>query len=313
MDINKKLKLYYFAVGILLLNCIACTQQSSQSDSLQTKIIENEHQDFNNEIAIKMLKNFYTMYINEFGKSIYERIDYERIDSFINKFATKDIKQQIEKVEADYNMFINTEHCEKNWLDNMSIYLDSVGKNNFIIEFNSNDKKNEIVLQNIIKLHLIKDENDYKIDKVFVENENQNFNNEEAIKMLKNFYTTFITANYSKNFAPFDEVDPLISNFTTKNFKQKFSSLDGNGGYNVFINTEHCEKNWLNWLDNMSIYADSVGKNNFIVKFNYDDEKNKRILYDKIKLHLIKDGNDYKIDKVLRIENGHEESIQELF
>jgi hypothetical protein len=81
----------------------------------------------------------------------------------------------------------------------------------------------------------------------------------------------------------------------------------------VFINTERCEKNWFNWLNNMSIYADSVGKNNFIVKFKYDDhydnEKNKIVLYDKIRLHLIKDGSDYKIDKVLSIENGREEII----
>ncbi len=203
MNKIKKLKLHYFVIFMLVLSFIACSQQKSKSDSLQikepvnkekqngslqdeviydqseeelneknyrdsllVKIIEDQYLDLNNE-AVKMLKSFYTAYINE---SYDVSCNLDKRDSILKEFTTENLRKQVNDSYIDGDLLINGQFCEKEWHNTMSVYEDTTGLDNFIIIFKyiryDYDKKHDVILQKKIKLHLIKDRNEYKIDKV---------------------------------------------------------------------------------------------------------------------------------------------------
>ena len=122
-----------------------------------------------------------------------------------------------------------------------------------------------------------------------------NFDNEQAIAMLKEFYTSYL---YAIDAFPYNEekVDSIVNRYSTKQMLRQLEQAD-ELGYDLFLNGNFFE---IKWLETMSIYADSVDTNNYIVEFCYVDFFEREIQH-RIKLHVVKTDNNYKIDKVLPI------------
>ena len=204
-------KLNYIFVGVLMLNFISCGQQNSKSSELQTeeiineqvlenslsiKTIENENQEISGEI--KMLKKFYYEYLSKSGdlhKDNDKQIDLRQ------KFTTENLQQQFYDPDIDWDILVNGQFSEENWRDNMFIYADSVGTNNFIVVFTYErpdyGKNCKFVVKNSIKLHVIKDGNDYKIDKA-LSGEYEEIYPEGVLKEAKEKYIIDLEARSKK-------------------------------------------------------------------------------------------------------------------
>jgi hypothetical protein len=168
------MKLQKITLGIFLVVFISCGQQksnthsSSQAEdtiiSLETKQLASDTvSDFDSKQAIAMLKEFYTNYLYAIDAR-----NYVEADSIISKYSTKQMLKQLEQAvidEYDYDLFLNGQYFELEWLKAMSIYADSVGVNDYIVAFKHYSDYYEREIRHKIKLHLVKINNHYKIDK----------------------------------------------------------------------------------------------------------------------------------------------------
>jgi len=171
------MKLQKLSIGIFSFVLISCGQHKSNTESsqtadsdsvirLETKQLQSDTvPNFDNKQAIAMLKEFYTNYLYAIDSRPRHK---EKVDSIVNKYCTKQMLKQLEQAvteEWDYDLFLNGQEYQVEWLKTMSIYADSVNTNNYIVEFKYYDDLFEKEVQHKIKLHLVKTDNDYKIDK----------------------------------------------------------------------------------------------------------------------------------------------------
>ena len=161
-------------IGIFLFGLIACGQQNAKSNNAQTtdsvaneKSVSNippytDTLTFNNAKAIEMLKEFYTEYTYLDSVSFYQDpvTNNEQSDKWENKYTTKNLRKQAEDTGIDFEFLIDGRYIVNN-VSTLSISLDPVGTNNFCVKYEDYDKE-----QRQIRFHVIKDGNNYKIDKV---------------------------------------------------------------------------------------------------------------------------------------------------
>lgn len=133
-------------LSIMLFNVISCKSQSSS---------------FNDKEITSMLRDFYTSYIVERSKM---PEDFKKIDSILKKYGTTDLQNQIRNEDIDYDLLLNGQFCEKEWLNTMSINKDSNDSSIYKVSFDYmvDGKRN----QKSIKLQIVKDSTGYKINKV---------------------------------------------------------------------------------------------------------------------------------------------------
>jgi len=135
-----------FALTFMLFNVFSCKSQSLH---------------FNEEIVKNMLKDFYTSYIIERSKM---PENFEKIDSIVNKYCTKELQNYIKNEDIDYDLFLNGQFCERKWLNTIAINKESKDKSIYIVSFeyiadSTKKKKN-------IKLQIVNNDAEYKINKV---------------------------------------------------------------------------------------------------------------------------------------------------
>jgi hypothetical protein len=136
----------FFAFGFILINTISCKGNQTNSD--------------NDKIA-SMLKDFYTIYINERCKM---PEDFDKQDSLIKKHCTLKLQNQLQDTDLDYDIFLHGNSFELEWLNTLSISVDKVNSSIYNIKYEySIPNKKEIKM---IKLLIVKEGDDYKIDKV---------------------------------------------------------------------------------------------------------------------------------------------------
>ena len=143
---NTKIVSLFLTLSIILFNVISCKSQSTSFDD--------------KEIS-SMLKDFYTNYIVERSKM---PEDFKKIDSILKKYGTADLQHQIRNEDIDYDLLLNGQFCEKEWLNTLTIKKDSNDSSIYKVSFGyMADGKRK---QKIVKLQIMKDSTSYKINKV---------------------------------------------------------------------------------------------------------------------------------------------------
>lgn len=143
---NTKIVSLFLTLSIILFNVISCKSQSTS---------------FNDKEITSMLKDFYTNYIVERSKM---PEDFKKIDSILKKYGTADLQNQIRNEDIDYDLLLNSQFCEKEWLNTLTIKKDSNDSSIYKVSFGyMADGKRK---QKIVKLQIMKDSTSYKINKV---------------------------------------------------------------------------------------------------------------------------------------------------
>jgi len=141
-----KLLLSFFALNFMLFNGISC---KSQSENLNEKDITG------------MLNVLYTSYIIERSKM---PENFKKTDSIVKKYCTIDFQNQLKSEDIDYDLLLNSQFCEKEWLNTLSIKKDSNDNSIYNVSFEYTvDGKTK---QNNIKLQIVKNNLEYKVNKV---------------------------------------------------------------------------------------------------------------------------------------------------
>ncbi len=133
-------------LSFILFNGISCKSQSAN---------------FNDKEVTGMLKEFYTSYIVERSKM---PENFKKIDSIVNKYCTLYLQNQLKSEDIDYDLLLDGQFCETDWLNKMSIKKDSNDNSiyNVLFEYIVDGKAK----QKSIKLQIVKNNSEYKINKV---------------------------------------------------------------------------------------------------------------------------------------------------
>lgn len=141
-----KILLSSFALSFMLFSGISCKSQSAN---------------FNDKEVVGMLKDFYTSYIVERSKM---PENFKKINSIVEIYCTINLQNQIRNEDIDYDLLLDSQFCEKEWLNSMSI--NKVGSDfsiyNVSFEYMADGKRE----QKKIKLEIVKNNAGYKINKV---------------------------------------------------------------------------------------------------------------------------------------------------
>jgi len=105
-----------------------------------------------------MLKNFYSEYITECRKNTPEN----NIDLVLKKYVTNKLLKKIERLDLDYDPFINAQDCDENFFKNFKIKKDLKQTNTFIISYIVTYTKKTIS----ITLIVVELKGKYKIDDI---------------------------------------------------------------------------------------------------------------------------------------------------
>lgn len=175
-----KTSILILSIIISCLNFSACGNQLHESTEQQLinmdtvmqdsignlKVPLNENiQDSTVLMAIKRVKDFYTEYITETSKV---PVDSKKVDLILKKYCTIDVQKQlkVQGAELDYDLLIDNQYCEEEWLKTMEISKDDEG-NVYIVKFKYLfDGKEE---KKLIKLQVIKQEEIYFINKILID------------------------------------------------------------------------------------------------------------------------------------------------
>lgn len=115
----------------------------------------NAQNNFSSTNAKAMLKAFYTEYITESSKF---PTNYEKLSQIREKYCTKELLLEIEKLDLDYDLILNAQDTELSTLESLSIKEE---KNNlFIVSYIFYADKVEV------KLYVKLIHNKYKIVKI---------------------------------------------------------------------------------------------------------------------------------------------------
>lgn len=136
--------------------------------------------------------------------------------------------------------------------------------------------------------------NENSVSNTLPDTDTSTFDNAKAIEMLKEFYKSYVHEVFAvQSKESLDDFDSVFYKYTTENL-------------HVQLNTE-VDEDWVLFpkncsedaLQTMSIRLISNDSSNFCVTFyHYDDENNK--ITDNIKIHIVKENNEYKIDRMIK-------------
>jgi Protein of unknown function (DUF3828) len=114
-----------------------------------------------------------------------------------------------------------------------------------------------------------------------------------AIKMLKEFYTSYITEG-TKIESNEDKLESIQKKYCTAKLltKMKHEMEEGEMDSDPFINAQDFD---INWLKSLTISKDAQKADVYIVSYLDNDAQTRT----NIKLHVVKEGSLYKIDAFL--------------
>lgn len=137
---KKKIAVIYST--IMLVFICGCTQAQVNKD----------------ESNLKMLKEFYTLYISESAK---KKPDIKYLNVLKSKYCSENLLRKINADDFDYDILLNAQDCDQNWLHTLAVVKGrQVGWYDVSYIDNYSKKKN------VISVKVIKDKNQLKIDAV---------------------------------------------------------------------------------------------------------------------------------------------------
>jgi hypothetical protein len=142
-----------YLMFILIITIYSCGQNSNSKYFTGVKVVDNR-----DEIAIKTLKEFYTMYITECAK-VPE--NWENINSLKEKYLTKELQKKLKDKDIDYDPVINAQDCDEDWIRTLKINTVE-GKDVYTVCFVSSFDNQ----MTCIKLHLVNADGKYLIDDI---------------------------------------------------------------------------------------------------------------------------------------------------
>ena len=129
---------------------------------LQVAVKAQTNNFYEKEIIV-MLRTFYTGYINETDK-----LKYNQADTIVKKYCTALLQNQLYDEDIDYDVLLDGQFCETDWLKTMTIHKDNKADEIYIVTFSYNSDGRKIYKK--IKLQIIKENLKYKINKVIIDN-----------------------------------------------------------------------------------------------------------------------------------------------
>jgi hypothetical protein len=128
-----------------------------------------------------------------------------------------------------------------------------------------------------------------------------NISEGEAIKMLKNFYTGYISIISRDGALRINEIDSIISKYCTRDLAKEIQdkTLSRELDYDPFLNAQF---SMIEWLKTLNIRKDSTRNNIYYVSYIYGNKIRRT------KLGIVKEKGEYKIDYIY-LKDFKEESI----
>ncbi len=126
MDVANKVNLMKNTITTLILLMLLQVAVKAQTNNNSEKEI------------IAMLKTFYTGYINETVK-----LNSDLADTIVKKYRTALLQNQLYDEDIDYDVLLDGQFCETDWLKTMTIHKDSNADDIYIVTFfyNSDGEK----------------------------------------------------------------------------------------------------------------------------------------------------------------------------
>jgi hypothetical protein len=159
---------YYLVFSVILLSCLACNPKNADQlerlnvNAEQTvNVLKSKEQNSNEEQIIKTLHEFYKNYISA-SCEIPE--DFAKVDSILHKYTTNQLLNQIQDPDIDYDLLINGNNIEEDWLNAMSISVDLEDSSIYNVSFEY--QYLDETMQKIIRLQMMQTSDGYKIDRV---------------------------------------------------------------------------------------------------------------------------------------------------
>lgn len=110
------------------------------------------------DAATEMLKEFYTKYITEISKTSPSA---KKLQSIKKQYCTAGLLSRMKELELDYDPFINAQDTDDSWIKTLSVKKDpKKGKGLYTVSFSDTESKTTIT----VRLSIVKDGDDYKID-----------------------------------------------------------------------------------------------------------------------------------------------------
>ncbi|MEO8234264.1 MAG: DUF3828 domain-containing protein [Flavobacterium sp.] len=244
----KKAALFLFI--IITQSCFKKTDNVVKTDDQVLKATTNaiELVEVSDSVA-KDLKSFYTSYISENAKNV---VDRSFLKELKNKYVTQSFLNKLQKLELDYDPFVNAQDYNSEWIKNLGIIKDNSKENTYNVIITDNGVRTNILL--VLK----KEQNQYKIDDIanlpnntIVADKIENYSQEEVTGIWKTVCQANKTALLA-NDSSHGYLDVYINNDYARvaveivnNTDVKYSVLTGITRYNKFVN-------WL-YISNDSI------------------------------------------------------------
>jgi len=159
-------KVIYFGLICILLIALSCkSNNDSKKANTENAIVadssKSQASNLNDKEITIMLKDFYTNYMIE-GSIVPENT--KRVDSILKKYCTKALLKQLNNKDIDWDLLLDGQICEREWLNTLSINKDNNNDSIYNVSFNYIDDGAKV--QKNIKLQIVKNNKDFKINKV---------------------------------------------------------------------------------------------------------------------------------------------------
>ena len=157
MSMKTKTRISLITLCLILFSISNCKNYENKKNA-ETK------ESFSEEQISRMLKSFYTSYINANAE-----LNNKKSDSIQNKYCTQNLLNSIRKKFAenslDYDPFLHSQMIDITMLENMNIQKDSLKNDIYYFSYFRPYYKKYVT----IKLGILKEKNCYKIDQIFLE------------------------------------------------------------------------------------------------------------------------------------------------
>lgn len=143
-----------FAMGIILLGTFSCKNARPQDS-------------YSEEQITKMLKNFYTSYLNLYSKHLPLNVEIAKIDSIKKEYCTPKLLNYILSIdELDYDPYLNSQMVDIRMLEALTIKKDEKRNDIYYVSYIYDEKIT-------IKLAVLKEKDGYKIDHIYLRGEKE--------------------------------------------------------------------------------------------------------------------------------------------
>lgn len=110
--------------------------------------------------VVKMLKAFYVSYITENSKM---PVNIKSVVAIRKKYCTANFINKIEKQELDYDLILNAQDCDLEWLKTLSVTKDTKRSYTYVVSYIDNYSKK----RNTINLVVVKEKEVFKVSLIF--------------------------------------------------------------------------------------------------------------------------------------------------